>query len=223
MLDYDGDLWPDVAVANDTSPNFLFFNRGDGTFEEIGVDSGMAYSESGAARGGMGIDTGDVDRDGSVDIVIGNFSQEMVAYFRSVESGYYIDDAAQVGIGIPTLMTLAFGLVHLLNFRLNDKLIEEMDGSIFGVVATTFRQSFLSVIFYVFAVCFLGVHLSHGFQSAFRTFGLRHPRFDRLVNGLGYIFAAVIAVGFASIPARHCWTEAIRVRRWFLGRVRGAT
>jgi enediyne biosynthesis protein E4 len=109
VLDYNDNGWPDVAVANDTVGNFLFVNQGDGTFKEFGVDSGMAYSESGAARGGMGIDAGDIDRDGAVDIVIGNFSQEMVAFFRSVESGYFIDDAAQVGIGLPTLMTLAFG------------------------------------------------------------------------------------------------------------------
>jgi enediyne biosynthesis protein E4 len=109
VLDYNDNGWPDVAVANDTVGNFLFVNQGDGTFRELGVDSGMAYSESGAARGGMGIDAGDIDRDGAVDIVIGNFSQEMVAFFRSIESGYFIDDAAQVGIGLPTLMTLAFG------------------------------------------------------------------------------------------------------------------
>lgn len=109
VFDSNGDHWPDIAVANDTAPNFLFVNQGDGTFIESGIDTGMAYSESGAARGGMGIDTGDVDRDGAVDIVIGNFSQEMVAYFRGAESGYYIDDAAPAGLGLPTLMTLAFG------------------------------------------------------------------------------------------------------------------
>jgi enediyne biosynthesis protein E4 len=109
VLDYNNNGWPDIAVANDTVRNFLFENQGDGTFREIGEVSGMAYSESGAARGGMGIDAGDLDRDGRVDIVIGNFSQEMVAVFRGMETGYFIDDAAQVGIGIPTLMTLAFG------------------------------------------------------------------------------------------------------------------
>jgi enediyne biosynthesis protein E4 len=109
VLDYNNNGWPDIAVANDTVRNFLFENQGDGTFREIGEVSGIAYSESGAARGGMGIDAGDIDRDGLVDIVIGNFSQEMVAVFRGMEAGYFIDDAAQVGIGIPTLMTLAFG------------------------------------------------------------------------------------------------------------------
>ncbi len=109
VLDLDRDGWPDIAVANDTVANYLLINRHDGTFSEAGIETGLAYSESGAARGGMGIDTGDLDGDGAVDVVIGNFSQEMAAFFRSVEPGYFIDDAAPAGIGLPTLMTLAFG------------------------------------------------------------------------------------------------------------------
>lgn len=109
VLDLDADGWPDIAVANDTVANYLLVNRRDGTFSEAGIETGLAYSESGAARGGMGIDTGDLDGDGTVDVVIGNFSQEMAAFFRSVEPGYFIDDAAPAGIGLPTLMTLAFG------------------------------------------------------------------------------------------------------------------
>jgi hypothetical protein len=109
ILDHNRDGWPDVAVANDTVRNYLFVNRRNGTFTETGVAAGMAYSDSGATRGGMGIDTGDVDGNGLEDIVIGNFSQEMTALYRSMEKGFYVDHAAQAGIGIPTLMTLAFG------------------------------------------------------------------------------------------------------------------
>ena len=109
VLDLNSDGWPDIAVANDTVANYLLVNGHDGTFSEAGIETGIAYSESGAARGGMGIDTGDLDGDGTVDVVIGNFSQEMAAFFRSVEPGYFIDDAAPAGIGLPTLMTLAFG------------------------------------------------------------------------------------------------------------------
>jgi hypothetical protein len=108
-LDHDGDGWPDLAVANDTAPNFLFRNRGDGTFEEIGLETGMAVSESGATRGGMGIDAGDLTGDGRDELVIGNFSQEMSGVYRASARGLYADVAAQAGVGLPTLMTLAFG------------------------------------------------------------------------------------------------------------------
>ena len=109
VLDMNGDGWPDLAIANDTVANFLFINNRDGTFSETGVASSMAFSESGATRGGMGIDAGDVDGDGYTDVVIGNFAQEMAALYRGGARGYFVDEAAQSGIGIPTLMTLAFG------------------------------------------------------------------------------------------------------------------
>ncbi len=117
VLDHDGDGWPDLAVANDTFRNTLWHNLGRAggaaggavTFEEIGVEAGIAYSESGATRGGMGIDAGDVDGDGRIDIVIGNFAQEMAALYRGGEGGVYVDDAAQRGVGLPTVLALAFG------------------------------------------------------------------------------------------------------------------
>ena len=74
VLDHNHDGWPDLAIANDTVRNFLYVNNRDGTFSESGVVAGMAYSESGATRGGMGIDTADLDSDGYADIVIGNFA-----------------------------------------------------------------------------------------------------------------------------------------------------
>ncbi len=114
--DLDGDGWTDLAVANDTARNFLFLNRRDGRFHEVGVEAGFAYGESGAPRGGMGIDAADVDSDGLPDVVVGNFAQEMSAFYRALPAGeaggpLYVDDAAQVGLGLPTLMTLAFGVL----------------------------------------------------------------------------------------------------------------
>ena len=108
-LDYDGDGWPDLAVANDTWRNALYVNRGDGTFRDAAIELGMAFSLSGATRGAMGIDAGDLDHRGRSDLVIGNFSHEMSALYRSSEHGLFSDDAAQLGLGLPTLMSLTFG------------------------------------------------------------------------------------------------------------------
>ena len=70
VIDVNRDGWPDLVVANDTVRNFLFINNRNGTFTETGVMAGIAYSESGATRGGMGIDAGDVDGDGFTDVAV---------------------------------------------------------------------------------------------------------------------------------------------------------
>ncbi|HKQ96947.1 MAG TPA: CRTAC1 family protein, partial [Candidatus Polarisedimenticolia bacterium] len=108
-LDFDDDGFIDLAVANDTQPNFLYRNRGDGTFEEVGKTAGIAYSEEGKARGAMGIDAGDYDDSGRPSLLIGNFSNEMLALYHNEGKGLFIDDAAAAGIGQPSLLTLAFG------------------------------------------------------------------------------------------------------------------
>ncbi len=108
VLDLDGDGWLDVAVANDTQPNLLLRNQGDGTFEEIGVLSGMAFSETGVARGGMGIDAADYDRSGRPSLVIGNFANEMTALYRNEGNFLFVDVAPPARIGRPTLLSLTF-------------------------------------------------------------------------------------------------------------------
>src|SRR5205823_1103205 len=76
FADYDQDGYPDVFVANDSIPNFLFHNKRDGTFEEVGFAVGVAYSEDGRARAGMGADFGDYDNDGHLDLIVTNFTTE---------------------------------------------------------------------------------------------------------------------------------------------------
>ncbi len=112
VLDLDGDGWEDLAVANDTQPNLLYRNRGDGTFEEIGVSSGMAFSETGVARGGMGIDAADYDRSGRPSLVIGNFANEMAALYRNEGNQLFVDVAPVSELGRKTLLTLTFSAFY---------------------------------------------------------------------------------------------------------------
>jgi hypothetical protein len=108
-FDADGDGFTDLAVANDTTRNFLFRNLGNGKFAEIGLESGIALSLSGAPRGAMGIDAGDVDGDLADDLLIGNFAQEMSALYLQARPGLFADEATRLGLGVPTLMLLTFG------------------------------------------------------------------------------------------------------------------
>ncbi len=110
--DIDGDGKVDLAVANDTVPNFLFHNLGDGKFEEIGVTSGVAFDQSGSARGAMGIDWADFKNDGSLGLAIGNFANEMTAlYVTEDPNSLLFSDLANIyGLGAPTQPPLKFGL-----------------------------------------------------------------------------------------------------------------
>ncbi len=109
ICDYDGDSRPDIFVANDTEPNFLFHNQGDGTFKEVGVEAGIAYSDQGTSRAGMGIDTADLRHNGQPDVLITNFSGEQLTLYRRDPSGLFLDVAARSGVGNATQMYLGFG------------------------------------------------------------------------------------------------------------------
>jgi hypothetical protein len=108
LLDYDGDSWLDLAVANDTQPNKLYRNAGNGSFKDVGTAAGIAFSESGAARAGMGIDAADYDGSGRPSIVIGNFSNEMMALYRNEGGGLFVDEAPSSTIGQASQLSLSF-------------------------------------------------------------------------------------------------------------------
>jgi len=109
VLDFDEDGRLDLAVANDTQPNNLYKNSGNGTFADVGVLAGIAFSESGVARGAMGIDAADYDGSGRESLVIGNFSNEMIALYHNEGRGFFIDQAPVSDVGRASLLTLAFG------------------------------------------------------------------------------------------------------------------
>ena len=109
LLDYDGDGWPDLFIANDTQPNKLYHNLRDGTFEDAAVHAGVAFSEDGKARAGMGVDVGDFDNSGVASIAVTNFDNEMMALFRPLRPGVFADIAMKAGIGQPSRNSLGFG------------------------------------------------------------------------------------------------------------------
>jgi hypothetical protein len=98
----------DLFVANDTQPNRLYKNRGDGTFSDVGMMAGVAFNEAGVARAGMGVDAADYDNSGRQSVIIGNFSNEMMALYSNEGTGLFIDDAPTSTVGKASLLTLTF-------------------------------------------------------------------------------------------------------------------
>jgi len=108
ILDYNGDGLPDIFLANDTQPNKLYLNRGNGTFEEKAVASGVAFSEDGIARAGMGVDAADYDRSGHPSLIISNFANQMLSLYHNEGNGLFVDEAPRSEVGRNTLVTLGF-------------------------------------------------------------------------------------------------------------------
>jgi hypothetical protein len=109
LVDYDNDGWLDLFVANDTEPNKLYRNNHNGTFTDVAVLSGVAFSETGRARAGMGVDAGDYDGSGQQSLIIGNFTNESMSLYHNDGSGLYTDEAAASGIGQMSVQSLTFG------------------------------------------------------------------------------------------------------------------
>jgi hypothetical protein len=108
MLYYGNDGWPDLLVANDTQPNKLYRNLHNGKFKDVAVEAGLAFSNEGRARAGMGVDVADFDNSGKAGIVITNFDNEMIGLYRAGAKGYD-DVAVQSGLGAASKNTLGFG------------------------------------------------------------------------------------------------------------------
>jgi enediyne biosynthesis protein E4 len=109
LLDYDNDGWLDLFVTNDTEPNKLYRNNHNGTFTDVAVLAGVAFSESGRVRAGMGTDAGDYDLSGRQSLLIGNFTNESMALYRNDGSGLFTDEAPASGLGQMTNQSLTFG------------------------------------------------------------------------------------------------------------------
>ena len=108
-FDYNGDGWTDLFISNDTQPSKLYKNNGNGTFTEEGMQAGIAFGEDGVARGAMGADAADYDRSGRPHLLVGNFSNQMLALYHNEGNGFFVDQAPSTTIGHSSLLSLTFG------------------------------------------------------------------------------------------------------------------
>jgi hypothetical protein len=108
--DFDGDGRIDFLVANDTAPNNLFHNRGDGTFEDVGIPAGVAVDEAGRSRGAMGVAWADTKNGEGFAVAIGNFSNELKSLYWTQSGEVFLDESPKSGVGPTSFLSLTFGV-----------------------------------------------------------------------------------------------------------------
>ena len=109
FADVNNDGWLDLAVANDSTPNYLYINRGNGTFEDASYPSGFALNENGMEQASMGVAIGDYANEGWLDLAVTNFSDDYYTLYHNEGGGNFVDISFQMGIGSPTIPFLGWG------------------------------------------------------------------------------------------------------------------
>ncbi len=113
IADLDRDDLPDLYVANDATRNFVYMNRGQMRFEDVGLMSGAGLGVQGLPQSGMGVDVADLDGDGLPEIGVTNYEQQPVNIYRALAPGFFAEDSFSIGVGGPTAMMLGFGIVFV--------------------------------------------------------------------------------------------------------------
>ncbi len=108
-FDFNNDGWMDVFVANDAMENFLWRNNGNGTFTEVALEVGVAYSEEGLAEAGMGVDAADLNHDGQLDLFVSHYHYELNRLYLSAKDGKYLDATVPWGLAKQTQRSVGFG------------------------------------------------------------------------------------------------------------------
>jgi hypothetical protein len=111
--DFDNDGWPDIYVACDQTPNLLFHNRRDGTFDERGVEAGVAYNFDGQLQSGMGVAVADYNGDGLLDIAKTNFSGDLPSLFKNEDGKFFTDVSLQAGLAANHLLGWGIAFIDL--------------------------------------------------------------------------------------------------------------
>jgi hypothetical protein len=225
VLDSNDDGWPDLVVANDTQPNKLYRNLKNGTFQDVGVEAGLAFSMDGKARAGMGIDVGDFDNSGRLGIAVTNFDNEMIGLYHANAAGEFNDVAVTAGIGGPSRRMLGFGCVFA-DLSLNGSLdLIAVNGHIDDTVRAVRRdvayeqspQLFLNNGRGIFQD--VASSIGGGFATPKVGRGLAYGDFDRdgdldilltTNNGLAYLYRNDLADGSRSIRFHLVGTKSNR-------------
>jgi len=146
FADYDRDGDVDLYIANDSTPNFLYQNAGDGTFVQMGLRSNAAFNEMGLAQAGMGVAWGDYDNDGEADIFVTNFEDDYNTLYRNMGNGNFTDVSFAVGLGRVSLPYVGFGAVFLDYDNDADQDLFVANGHVYPQIertgsGTTYRQA----------------------------------------------------------------------------------
>jgi hypothetical protein len=138
VTDYDNDGWPDIYVACDSTASILYRNKGDGTFADVALETGTAYSEDGQAQAGMGVASGDYNNDGFVDIFKTHFADDLPALYKNMGRGFFEDASRAAGFDHTRYIQWGTGLVDLNNDGWPD--IFTATGNVYPEVEKVFKE-----------------------------------------------------------------------------------